>query len=67
MLERDRIRSGLTVGQLAWRLGVTPRTYRELEAGECSPDFETYERICKLFGWPETFVGQRVAERFTLP
>jgi hypothetical protein len=47
----------LVRGQVAWRLGVSPRKYRELEAGDCSPDFETYDRICKLYGWPQTFVA----------
>ena len=31
------------------------REYRELEAGTLSPTFETWDRICKLFGWPQTF------------
>jgi hypothetical protein len=33
-LERDRIRSGFTVGQIAWRLGNSPAEYRRLIAGE---------------------------------
>jgi transcriptional regulator with XRE-family HTH domain len=41
MLAEDRRRRGLTVGQVAWRLGVSPREYRELEAGTRSPTFET--------------------------
>jgi hypothetical protein len=28
------------------------RKYRELEAGERLPSFDTHDRICKLFGWP---------------
>jgi hypothetical protein len=28
----------------------------EPEAGARSPSFETWDRICKLFGWPQTFV-----------
>jgi Tol biopolymer transport system component len=38
MLERDRKRLGLTVGQTAWRVGVRPSEYRELEASELPPD-----------------------------
>jgi hypothetical protein len=57
MLEHDPKRSGFSVGQVAWRLGVSPREYRELEAGERTPDFETWDRICKLYGWPQTFIG----------
>jgi hypothetical protein len=43
----------------AWRLGVSVREYLELEAGARSPTFETWDRICRLFGWPQTFVGGR--------
>jgi hypothetical protein len=55
MLAEDRRRHGVTVGQVAWRLGVRPQEYRELEAGERFRDFDTWDRICKLFGWPQTF------------
>jgi predicted transcriptional regulator len=55
MLEHDRKQAGWSVGQAAWRLSVTVREYRELEAGERSPTFETWDRICKLCGWPQTF------------
>jgi predicted transcriptional regulator len=56
MLERDRKRAGWSVGRAAWRLGVTVREYRELEAGARSPSFETWDRICDLYGWPQTFI-----------
>jgi hypothetical protein len=58
LLQRDRERWGLTVGQAAWRFGIIPAVYRELEAGTRFPNFETYDRICKLFGWPQAFVGR---------
>jgi hypothetical protein len=56
MLERDRIRNGLRIGHGRVALecqaaGVS----RELEAGTRSPDFETWDRICKPYGWPQTF------------
>jgi hypothetical protein len=38
--------------------GITPDAYRALEAGEPIHDFETWDRICKLYGWSRTFVGQ---------
>jgi hypothetical protein len=41
----DRERRGFTIGQNAWRLGVTPDEYPELEAGSRSPDFEKWDRI----------------------
>jgi hypothetical protein len=47
MLRRDR-----EVGQAAW---LPPREYLEVEAGARRPTFETYDRITKLFGWPQTF------------
>jgi hypothetical protein len=38
---------------------VSVREYQELEAGERVPSWETWDRICKTFGWPQTFVGGR--------
>jgi predicted transcriptional regulator len=58
-LRRDRTRWGLSVGHAAWRFGVRPAAYRELEAGTRWPSFETYDRICKLFGWPQAFAWRR--------
>jgi hypothetical protein len=40
--------TAFTVGQVAWRLIVHQQQYRELEAGERRPDFETRDGICKL-------------------
>jgi transcriptional regulator with XRE-family HTH domain len=48
---------GWSAEQAARRLRVSVRGYRELEAGTRSPSFETWARICKLYGWPQTFVG----------
>jgi hypothetical protein len=36
MLEQDRKRAGWSVGQAAWRLGVSIREFREIEAGALS-------------------------------
>jgi hypothetical protein len=55
MLQHDRKQAGWSVGQAAWRLGVSIREYRELEAGARWPTFEIW--VCKLYGWPQTFVG----------
>ena len=57
MLEDDRRRAGWSVGQAAWRLGITVQEYREIVDGERWPDGETWDRMCKLYGWPQTFVG----------
>ena len=66
MLREDRERAGLSLGQVAWRLGLSRTEYRELEAGERSPSFETWDRICKLYGWPQTFVGSAKRGRLRL-
>jgi transcriptional regulator with XRE-family HTH domain len=55
LLRQDRERFGLSVDEAARRLGVTPSAYRELEAGERWPSWETYDRIAAAFGWPQTF------------
>jgi transcriptional regulator with XRE-family HTH domain len=58
ILADDRRRAGWSVARAAYELGVPIRVYRELEAGVRSPSFETSDRICKTFGWPQTFVGR---------
>lgn len=52
MLEEDRRRAGWSIGQAAWRLGISVREYRELEVGAESPNFETWDRICKALRLP---------------
>jgi hypothetical protein len=56
MLEHDRKQAGWSMWQAAWRLGASIREYRELEADERWPNFETWDRISKLYGWPQSFV-----------
>jgi DNA-binding XRE family transcriptional regulator len=58
MLERDRKRNGYRVCWVAWRLGVSPQEYRELETGTSLPTFDTWDRICKLYGWSQSFIGK---------
>jgi hypothetical protein len=55
MMERDRKREGLRVCRAAWLIGVTVREYREIEAGERDPDFDTWRRMCDVFSWPLAF------------
>jgi predicted transcriptional regulator len=57
MLEHDRKQAGWSVGRAAWELGVSIREYRELEAGTRWPSWETFDRICRLYGWPQTFTS----------
>jgi ribosome-binding protein aMBF1 (putative translation factor) len=56
LMRRDRELAGLSIEDASWRVGLTPRRLRDMEAGEVWPDFETYERICELFGWPQSYV-----------
>jgi transcriptional regulator with XRE-family HTH domain len=63
LLRTDRERSGLTVEQAARRLSVLTVAYRELEAGERWPSWETYDRIAAAFGWPQTFAATRSGSR----
>ena len=64
MLRRDRERNGLRVARASWLVGVSVREYRELEAGTSPPGWDTYARICELFGWPRSFVGVPLGRRF---
>ena len=57
LLLADRERNGLTVEQVAQGLGVSPISYRKLEAGERWPSWETYDRIAAALGWPRTFTA----------
>jgi DNA-binding XRE family transcriptional regulator len=55
MFKHDRKQAGWSLRRAAWALGVSIHEYRELEAGTRSPSFETWDRICMLFGWPRSF------------
>lgn len=57
MLREDRKRRGFTVGQVAWRLGISKGEYLELESGDAFPNFDVWDKMCKLFGWPQSFIG----------
>ncbi|MBA3363788.1 MAG: helix-turn-helix transcriptional regulator [Actinobacteria bacterium] len=50
-LRRDRGRSGWSIARASWLVGVSPREYRDLEAGLRPPSFEAWSRVCELFGW----------------
>ena len=64
--QSDRERNGLIarralialrIARASWLVGVTVREYREIEAGTKAPDWDTYERVCELFGWPRSFTS----------
>jgi len=48
-----------TMIQLLPRYAQMHTQVPELEAGAGLPSFETWDRICKLYGWPQTFVRGR--------
>jgi Helix-turn-helix domain len=56
MMLRDRQRAGLRVCRAAWLVGVSVHEYQEIEAGERVLDLATWDRICKLYGWPQALV-----------
>ena len=58
MLAEDRTRRGWSVEQAARRLGVSAAIYREIEAGMRTPNWETWDAICRTFGWQQTFVAR---------
>ena len=57
MLEQDWKRAGWSAGRAAWELGVSVREYRERGRRSIADLRETWDRICKLYGWPQTFAG----------
>lgn len=38
-------------------MGIKPAEYKRLEAEEVFPTADVWDRMCELFGWPQTFVG----------
>jgi hypothetical protein len=56
MLQHDRVTERIHGGQVAWRLGIGPREYRELVEGEAWPSSAVWERIEEFSWWPQTFV-----------
>jgi hypothetical protein len=55
---RARPEAGGLVGRAAWELGLSIREYRGIEAGTRRPGFETWDRICNLYGWSRSFGAQ---------
>lgn len=58
LMRKDRVQQGLSIEQAARRLNLTPRRYRDLEAGNAWPSFETYQGICDMLCWPLSFGGE---------
>jgi hypothetical protein len=52
------LRAGWPEAEATWHLRVSVRTSRELEAGDRWPTFETRDRICSPYRWPQIFVCQ---------
>jgi len=47
--------------RFVWLIGVSVGEYGALENGGNYPDFETWDRICELYAWPQTFVDGALA------
>jgi hypothetical protein len=58
MMRRERVGAGLRECRAAWLIGVSVREYREIEAGERYPDFETWRRLVDVFTWPLAFAAR---------
>ena len=67
LLVANRERNGFTVGQVAWRLGISANEYRELEAGTRWPSWDAWDRAAKLYGIPRSFHDERVERAFRPP
>jgi DNA-binding XRE family transcriptional regulator len=52
-MARSRKREGIRVCRAAWLIGISVREYREIEAGDRTPNLDTYRRISELYGWPQ--------------
>ena len=65
MLKRDRERNGLGIARASWLVGVSVRECCEIEAGTKPPDWDTYARVCELFGWPRSFPSYDARGRST--
>ena len=54
LMRRSREGLGLTQRRAAGFLGTSVADYSALESGEAIPSVQTWELMCRLFGWPET-------------
>jgi hypothetical protein len=57
MIKHDGKHERLRVCRAAGLVGVSIREYRSFEVGERSPDFETWDGMCKLYGWAADVCG----------
>jgi hypothetical protein len=55
MMRDDRERLGLCVARASWLLGVSVRSYRELEHGESYPSYGEWAKMVDVFQWPRSF------------
>src|SRR3954452_11549399 len=42
---------------------ITIREYREMEAGDRFREFDVWDRLCELYGWPQSFWPRRLGSR----
>lgn len=58
LLRRDRQRLGLSLAQVAGRIGITAAALRRVEDGEPVTPFDLWDRLVEFYGWPRT-TGRR--------
>jgi hypothetical protein len=63
MLERVRKRLGFTVGQVAWRIGVSVQEYRELEGRNEPSGVRHQGPDLQALRWSQSFVGKGAQRR----
>lgn len=53
MLEQERIKKGMTRGQLAQAIGLSPESIRLLETGRRKPSYDVLVKLLDLFGYKD--------------
>jgi len=59
LLEQARINSGLTLTEVADKMGVTPMTIQRYEKGQRKINVESIKQLCKIYGFDSSnFMSQ---------
>lgn len=61
-LKSARKASGMTQAQVAGRLGISPRYYQNIEAGDRTGDFEIWDALEDLFNVHQRVLRQKARE-----
>jgi hypothetical protein len=55
MLVDDRERLGFSIGQVAWRLGISAAKLRRIAACEPIVEYDVWDKFATFYGWPRSF------------